>query len=194
MHFPLQIRFKLFALAPQIDVEDAQGGTVGYVKQRLFRLREKVEIFADDSRSRLLCTIEADRIIDFNACYRFRAADGTPLGSVRRRGLRSLWRANYEVTDAAGRAAFVIREDNPVAKIFDGLLGDIPVVGLFSGFFFNPRYAVLRDGEKVMMMIKHRTFLESRFEVQSLSPIGESDQLAVVVALLMFVLLERSRG
>lgn len=194
MNFPLQLRFKILALAPQIYVEDAQGGTVCYVKQKLFRLREKVEVFADASKSRLLCTIQADRILDFNACYAFHAPDGSLIGKVRRKGMRSLWRAHYEILDGQGQVAFTIREDNPLVKVADGIFGEIPVVGLFSGYLFNPRYSISRDEEKVMSMVKHRGLFESRFEIVQDAPVQESDQMSVTLSLLMFVLLERSRG
>ncbi|TLD68909.1 hypothetical protein FEM03_19800 [Phragmitibacter flavus] len=194
MNFPLQLRFKILALAPQLFVEDAQGGTICYVKQKLFRLREKVEVFSDSTRSKLLCTIQADRIIDFNACYVFHAPDGTLMGKVRRKGMRSLWSAHYEVLDGQGDVAFSIREDNPLVKVADGIFGEIPIIGLFSGYLFNPRYSILRGEEKVMSMIKHRGFLESRFEIVQNAPVEESDQMSVILSLLMFVLLERSRG
>lgn len=194
MILPLQLRFKLLALAPQIFVEDAHGKPVCYVKQKLFKLREKVEVFTDSSRKNLLCVIQADRIIDFNACYEFKLPDGSVLGKVRRKGMRSLWSAHYEVLDQAGNVIFTIREENPFAKIMDGILEGIPVVGVFSGYFFNPRYAILRGEEKVMGMVKRRTLLESRFQVNELVSVQEADQLRVVLSLLMFVLLERRRG
>src|SRR5688572_13603616 len=118
MNYPLTLRFKILALAPQIYVEDASGAEVCYVKQKLFRFREKVEVYTDSSRKQLLSTIQADRIIDFNAHYAFIQADGTRLGSVRRRGFRSLWRAHYEILDDHGNVAFEMREENPFAKIF----------------------------------------------------------------------------
>lgn len=194
MNFPLQLRFKLLALSPQIYVEDAGGRMLCYVKQKLFRLREKVEVYADASRSRLLCTIQADRIIDFNACYEFRAPDGTILGKVRRKGMRSLWRAYYEVLDGAGNVSYAIREENPMVKVMDGIFDQLPVVGMFSGYVFHPRYAILRGEEKVMTVVKNRAFLESRFAISEDVQVKESDQMVVILSLLMFVLLERSRG
>lgn len=69
MNFPLSLRFKLLALSPQIYVSDAAQQPVLYVKQKLFKLREKIEVFRDESRSQLLCTIQANKIIDWSARY-----------------------------------------------------------------------------------------------------------------------------
>jgi uncharacterized protein YxjI len=194
MNYPLQLRFKILALSPQMYVQDASGGEVCYVKQKLFRLREKVEVFTDSSRRTLLSTIQADRIIDFNAHYAFTMADGTRLGSVRRRGMRSIWRANYEILDGAGSLVMSMHEENPGAKLLDSVLGEIPIVGLFTGFFCHPRYSI-KVGENVVARVtKSRSFLESRFVVEQVVPLDPQNELRMVHSLLMFVLMERSRG
>ena len=72
MNYPLTFRFKLLAFSPQIYVEDAAGKTVCYVKQKLFRLRENVEVHTDETRQQMHSTITADRIIDWSARYTFR--------------------------------------------------------------------------------------------------------------------------
>jgi hypothetical protein len=195
MNYPLQLRFKILALAPQIYVQDASGAELCYVKQKLFRFREKVEVFTDSSRRTLLSTIQADRIIDFNANYTFHMADGSKLGTVRRRGLRSLWRAHYEILDDEGNVAFEMREENPGAKILDSLLGEIPILGFFTGLFCHPRYAILHNAIPVLHVTKQRALLESRFVVEHSGGVLDArDELRIVHSLLMFVLLERSRG
>lgn len=194
MNYPLRLRFKLLALAPQVYVQDASGQEVCYVKQKLFKFREKVEVFTDSSRRQLSATIQADRMIDFNANYAFQSPDGARLGSVRRRGFKSLWRAHYEILDGNGQIAFEIREENPWAKIVDSVVGDIPIVGMFTGFFCHPKYAILQNGAPILHMTKQRSFLESSFHIEKSGEVPEGADLPIMLSLLMFVLLERSRG
>ena len=194
MNYPLQLRFKILALAPQLFVRDATGATLCFVKQKLFRFREKVEVFSDASRRTLLATIQADRILDFSANYAFQMQDGSRLGSVRRRGLRSIWRAHYEILDDAGAVAFVIREENPIAKVMDSMLGQIPIVGLLTGLVCHPRYSVSRNGAPVAQFTKGRALLERHFTMEKLGELDPRDELRIVLSLIMFVLLERSRG
>jgi len=59
MNHPLTMTFRILALAPQVHVRDATGATVCYVRQKLLRLKEHVEVFADESQSRLLYEIRA---------------------------------------------------------------------------------------------------------------------------------------
>ncbi|MBE7497671.1 MAG: hypothetical protein HS117_22225 [Verrucomicrobiaceae bacterium] len=196
MQFPLQLRFKVFALSPQIFVDDAAGQPVCYVKQKLFRFREKVELFRDSTRQQVVATIEADRIIDWSAKYAFKTPEGTPLGSVGRRGLRSLWRAHYEVfPPAGGSPAFSIHEENPMAKILDGIFGEIPLIGALAGYFIHPKYLASRpDGTPVMRLTKRPSFLERRFEIEQVGSADEGEQSAILMSFLMMILLERARG
>lgn len=197
LQFPVTLSFKVVALAPQIYVRDASGREILYVKQKLLKLKEKVRVFADNSQSQQLYEINADRWLDWSARYSFTDHQGRTVGSVRRLGAKSLWKATYEIAGAAGQDLFKIQEENPWAKVFDALLGEIPIVGLFTGFFFNPKYAVTRNGsdQPVLRISKHRSMLESRFEIESLAgPLPEAETEPVILAILMMTLLERSRG
>ncbi len=196
MNFPLTLRFKVVALAPQIYVEDAAGNTVCYVKQKMLRLKEKIEVFQDSSRQQLLATIDADRIIDWSARYHFTAESGQELGSVGRRGMRSLWRAHYEIVlPGSDTPAMTLREENPWTKVMDGFFGELPIINLFSGYLFHPKYLVSRnDGTPVMRLTKEPAFWEGRFKVDLLSEVSPQEQLTLTLSGLMMLLLERRRG
>ncbi len=196
MNFPLSFRFKLIALSPQIYVTDASGQEVCYVKQKLFRLREKVEVHTDSSRQQLLCTIEADRIIDWSARYTFRDPSGRELGAVGRRGMRSLWSAHYDVfAPGVSGPVFSIREENPFAKLIDSFLNDIPIIGFLTSYLFHPRYVAARaDGTPVMRLTKQPAFFEGRFRLEKIGDASEGEDTAIMLAYLMMNLLERRRG
>jgi hypothetical protein len=137
------------------------------VRQKFFKFKEAVEVFSDESQSRLLGKIDADRVIDFNARYQFTSADGRPLGAMARRGMRSLWKAHYLIENALGAPSMEIHEESAWVKFLDSAVGEIPIIGLFTGFFLNPVYLVTRpDGSLVARITKHRSFLESRFVLQ----------------------------
>ena len=86
MNFPLQLRFKVLAPAPQIFVTDATNNEVFFVKQKLLKLRDAINVFSDHNQTRQVATIQADRIVDFSARFHFTDASGPALGSVGRRG------------------------------------------------------------------------------------------------------------
>jgi uncharacterized protein YxjI len=194
MQYPLEIRFSLFSIAQQITVRDAAGNSILYVKQKLFRFKEKVEVFSDSSMTRKLFEINADRIIDFSANYSFTAADGTPWGAVRRKGMRSLWSAHYEVIED-GRIDMHIREEEPWKRFVEGLLGEIPFVGLIFIYLLNPTYLItMADGTPAMRALKKPSIFERYFVIDKLAEIDEDDELRALLSMVMMILLEKSRG
>ncbi len=194
MNYPLQLSFKILAIARQVSVTDATGHLVFYVKQKAFKLKEAVTIFADAQQTVPLYTINADRMLDFSANYHFADRAGTPIGAVRRQGMKSIWRARYEVVES-GAPVFAIQEANPWSKVFDSLFGEIPILGLFTGYLFHPAYLVSRqDGSVVMSLKKQPAFFESKYTIEKLLPLGENEEMRVLLSLMMLVLLERSRG
>ena len=195
MFYPLQISFKVLSIAQQFSVADANGQTLLYVKQQLFKLKEAVKVYDSAEQNRLLYEIKADRIIDFSATYHIREADGRELGAVQRKGMRSLWKAHYEIRDGSGRDVFAIHEASPWVKVMDGILGEVPVVGMFTGYFFNPAYIISRpDGTPVFRVQKKPAFFESQFAVEVLAQTSDEEARLCLLGAMMMMLLERSRG
>lgn len=195
--FPLRLSFRLLAIAPQFYLHDANGTSLAYVKQKLFKLKEAVTVFTDERQAEVRYQIQADRVIDFSAQYNFTDAQGTALGCVKQRGLRSLWKAGFDVLDN-GLALFHVNEKSMLTRFLDALFGQIPVIGLLTGYLFQPAYVVSRpDGEEVMLLTKQPALFEGRFDIELLAgnaPLSarEADQL--LLSLMMLVILERNRG
>jgi uncharacterized protein YxjI len=195
MNYPLKLSFKIFALAPQIRVADNAGNLIFYVKQKLFKLKEAVTVFADEAQTKELFKINADRILDFSASYQITTIQGEKLGSVRRAGMKSIWKAHYTIFDKFDKQIMNIREENPWVKVADALLGEVPFLGLFMGYFFHPSYLVtLVDGTPVFRLKKQPAFLEKAFSIENLQASESSQDTVTLLSLLMLTLLERGRG
>ena len=195
MNYPLELSFKLLALASQIYIRDASGGMIGYVKQKMFKLKEDINIFSDETQTNLLFNIKADRVLDFSAKYNFTDAAGSRTGSIKRKGMRSIWRANYEIYNAANQQVMKIGEENGWIKVVDSLIGEIPVVGMFTGYFFNPSYIVSRmDDTQVARLQKQPAFFEGKFQLSPLGQMSPDEEATVLLSVLSMTLLERSRG
>lgn len=195
MNYPIDLTFKLLAIASQIYIRDANGGLIGYVKQKLLKLKEDINVFADEGQTQHLFNIKADRILDFSAKYRFTAANGGPIGSIKRKGMRSIFRANYEIYDVSENQVMAINEENGWIKVVDALIGELPIVGMFTGYFFNPSYIVSRmDGSQVARLAKQPAFFEGKFQLSLLTQLAPEEETRVLLSVLTMTLLERSRG
>jgi uncharacterized protein YxjI len=194
MQYPLELTFKFWALAPQISVVNVQGNLAFYVKQKLFKLKEAITIFADTEQTQPLYYIKADRIIDFSARYEFTDSNGKNIGAVKRRGLKSFWRARYDIFD--GDSTYLsIQEKNPWVKVADALFAEIPILGIFTGYVFNPVYLVSRaDGTVVMRLEKIPAFLSRKFTIKPVDKISDREEQQILLSLIMMLLLEKNRG
>jgi len=195
MNYPIDLSFKILALASQIYIRDANGNLIGYVKQKLMKLKEDINVFADEGMTQQRFNIKADRVIDFSAKYNFTDSTGNFLGSIKRQGMKSIFKANYQICDASDKQVMEIHEENGWVKVIDAVVGEIPVLGMFTGYIFNPAYIVSRNGGQSALRIqKEPAFLESKFKLEPQSNISEQEETLILLSALTMTLLERGRG
>lgn len=193
--YPLHLQFKVAALAPQIWVKDNNQKVLAYVKQKMFKLKEDVSVFEDEQQTRLAYTIRADRWLDWSAAYSFQDKNGTKLGKVGRKGAKSLFKAHYELYDEKDKQDLIIREDSFAIRILDALFSEIPILGMFTGYVFNPKYNVTRpDGTLVAQIVKAPSLIGRRFQLNKVAEYEQGEELRIILGMIMLVLLERRRG
>lgn len=199
MNYPLHLSFKTIAIAQQITITDAQGNVVFFVKQKAFKLKEAVTVFADVAQTRPVYTIQADRILDFNSRYSFKdAATGEDLGGIKRQGMKSLWKTHYDVQEGEN-TILSIHEENAWIKVADAVVGEIPIIGMFTGYLLNPAYLLTRpEGAVLLRLKKQPAFFEGKFTLEKvgegMNNVNSKEEIRVLLALIMMLLLERSKG
>lgn len=193
--FPLKFIFNITTFSNDFSVEDSNGKTIAYVKQKLFKFIEEVAVFENEYNKNISHTIKADRWIDFNAVYTFYSHEGKDLGKLARKGWASIWKANYEIYQTDKQLAYRIQEANPWVKVADSLLSQIPILGFLTGYLFNPAYLIVdRGGKSVLKLKKEPSFWGRSFTVSKLHQYNETDHEKIVLGLMMMLLLERRRG
>jgi len=193
--FPLDFTFHIGTLSNDFSAVDANGKMVAYVKQKLFKFKENVGVYQNDSKTELLYNIKADRWIDFSACYSFSDPSGQELGKIGRKGRASLWKAHYEIFDKNKQLKYTIREENAWVKVLDGMVGQIPIINLFTGLFLNPAYIVINgNNETVVRLSKEKSLVGRRFKVSELKKLSGNDDDIIILGLMMMILLERRKG
>lgn len=196
LNYPLDFKFKISTLASDFNITDRNGNYVAYVRQKMFKLKEDVIVFNDESKSKELFRIKANQWIDFNASYSLtEIATGRSFGRLARKGMRSLWKSTYNILDSNDKERFTITEDNAWTKFLDGMVSEIPVIGMFTGYFLNPSYTVAgMDGKAYFKLKKMPSFFGRRFQLDRLVDIDDEEESLVILSLLMMTLLERARG
>lgn len=112
MKYTLKRKFFVL-LGKEFSILDSAGQLVGYAKQKAFKLREEIHIFADAEMKTPLVSMKARNILDFGAT--FDVVDdqtGQLLGALRRMGMRSLFRDEWRVLSPGGAELGVIQEES----------------------------------------------------------------------------------
>lgn len=194
-NFPIDFLFNVTTLSNDFTATDASGQVIAYVKQKMFKLKEDITIYSDTTKTQINYTIKADKWIDFSAAYSIKDRSGNELGKVARKGWRSIWKTEYDLIDQNQQPQFKVREENAWVKVWDSLVGEIPIIGAFTGYFFNPSYLVINNnGETVAKLSKERSLLGRKFKITKIKEFDTDDAERIMVGLMMMVLLERRKG
>jgi uncharacterized protein YxjI len=107
------LRRQVFALTGKFRYYDPSDRLVMFSEQKMFRLREDIRVFADEDKIQEVLQIKARQIIDFSAAYDvIDSASGQKVGALRRRGLRSMLRDEWEVLDTNDQLTGLLFEDS----------------------------------------------------------------------------------
>ena len=195
LQYPLFLKFKITTLASDFTITDRNENSLAYVRQKMFRLKEDVVVFNNESKSQENFRIRANQWIDFNASYAITDSFGKNLGKIARKGMRSIWKATYNIFDQNDTQKYKVQEENAWVKVLDGMVGEIPIIGMFTGYFLNPSYIVHdNNGKEIYRLKKMPSFFGRKFQLDQINDIHDHEETLVVLSLMMMVLLERAKG
>ncbi|MBI3161571.1 MAG: hypothetical protein HYZ23_03640 [Chloroflexi bacterium] len=119
------LKRQVFALAGKFRVYNPNEQLVLFSEQKMFKLREDIRVYSDESKTQEVLMIKARQIIDFSAAYDvIDSATGQKAGALRRRGLASILRDEWEILDVG---------DNVIGKLFEDSMGLALVRRFLSG-------------------------------------------------------------
>lgn len=193
--FPLHLKFRVSTLANDFVMTDSEKNVLAYARQKIFSLKSDVVIYNNKKKEMELYRIKADKHIAINMPFTITSADGNAIGKVKRRGMKSIWRAKYDITNPADELQYTIKEKNAWTKFWDGVVGEIPIIGYFTGYILNPSYIVRDNQEHELYILKKRpSFFGRKFTIDKLTESSNNNQDLIILSLFMMLLIERSRG
>ena len=149
------LKRQAIALTGKFRCYDPSGRLVLFSEQKMFKLREDIRVYADENKSQEVLSIKARQIMDFSAAYD--VVDMTmnqKVGALRRRGLQSLLRDEWEVLDA---------NDNAIGKLFEDSIGLALLRRVLLGSLLPQNYDIT-VGESRVADLKQR-FNPLRYEL-----------------------------
>ncbi|MFJ1593773.1 hypothetical protein ACIOD0_26530 [Kitasatospora albolonga] len=154
------------------------GEVVAFARQTPMALTEEVTIYTDESRKWVLCTFEADQIMDVGAVYTVRDEDGRPIGSFREKTMTSLLRSTW-VLDQPELAELTGRERNAAPAVLRRIWDFLPGTDFVP--FAWPRHFDFAEGDKRWMAVERKFGLRDRYLVDIASA-GLDRRLAIAQA------------
>lgn len=107
------LKRQAIALAGKFRFYDPMGNLVMFSEQKMFKWREDIRVYADEAKTQEVLSIKARQIVDFSAAYDVvDTALNQKVGALRRKGLRSILRDEWEVLDANDNVKGLLFEDS----------------------------------------------------------------------------------
>jgi uncharacterized protein YxjI len=142
------LKRQAIALTGKFRFYDPAGRLVMFSEQKMFRLREDIRVYDAEDKSHEVLSIKARQIMDFSAAYDVVDTElNQKVGVLRRKGLRSLLRDEWEVLDADDRVIGQLFEDSVglallrrlllcswLPQNYDMTVGDMRVADLKQNF------------------------------------------------------------
>lgn len=134
------LKRQVFALTGKFRFFDPNGKLLLFSEQKMFKLREDIRVFSDEGKSQEVLMIKARQIIDFSAAFDVvDSSTGQKVGALRRKGLASILRDEWEILDV---------NDNVIASLVEDSMG-LALLRRFLSNLVPQNYDILIGGERV---------------------------------------------
>ena len=177
------LRRQAIALTGKFRFYDPAGRLVMFSEQKMFRLKEDIRIYGDESKTQEVLSIRARQIMDFSAAYDVVDTEmNQKVGALRRKGWSSLVRDEWEVLDAS---------DNVIARLFEDSIGLALLRRLLLGSWLPQNYDIAM-GETRVADLKQR-FNLFRYEMDldfTMDPSSRLDRRIGIAAAVLLATVE----
>jgi uncharacterized protein YxjI len=157
----------------------SDGSLQFFIKQKAFRLKEEINVFGDEGQKQKRLVIKARGIGDFAGTYDVKDANtGENVGACRRKGLKSLFKDEWEILDAGGSPVGKVEEEGGLMFILHKFIKLIP-----------QRYRVVVGGQEVGTIHQRFNLFGLSYDVDFSKGVGSLDpRLGVAMTVLLLAI------
>ena len=140
-HSTYLLKRQVLALTGKLRFYDPTGELAMISEQKMFRWKEDIRVYADESKTREVLSIKSRQIIDFSAAYDVVDTEtNQKVGALRRKGWRSLLRDEWEILD---------ENDNVKGLLFEDSMGLALLRRLVVGSWLPQNYDIIFGAARV---------------------------------------------
>ena len=163
------------------DADGEPGPLIAFAKQKRMAFKEQFTLYGDESATRPVLTITADRRIDVRSAMTVREPSGAVVGTLRKRGAASLLRSTWEM-EQPGLPVVVVEERSLAVALLRRLWDLVPFVGSVPVpwvFHFDGR----APGGDVVLTHTRRWGLQDRYVLEVSPPYDPRLGIALAICL-----------
>jgi uncharacterized protein YxjI len=177
------LKRQVFALTGKLRFYSPDGNLVLFVEQKMFRLREDIRVYSDESKTQELLLIKARNIIDWAAAYDvLDSASGQKVGVLRRKGWASMLRDEWEVLDP---------HDQPLGLLCEDRIGRALLRRFVLGSLLPQNYDILIGQTRVADLRQKFTFFGYQMILDfSMDTAGRFDRRLGIAAATLLAIIE----
>jgi len=170
------LKQKLIAVANKYFVRNSADQLVGFVQQKMFKLKEDIRVFSDESKSTEMMRIQQANILDFTGSFQVMdSQSGEIVGILKRKGLKSMLKDEWKILDANKNEIGRIKEQG----------GLVWLIRRFAIRFIPYKYFVEIGGQRCATVTEKFQIIGDTYFVD-IEPNGLIDpRLAVAIGLMM---------
>ncbi|MBM9548321.1 hypothetical protein JWG40_14930 [Leptospira sp. 201903074] len=106
--------------------DESKSNLLFFVKQKAFKLKEDISVYADETKTKELLKIKARSMIDFSAIYDvIDVSTNQTMGALRRKGFKSILKDSWEILDTKDQVIGSIDEDSVFKAILRRFLTNL---------------------------------------------------------------------
>ena len=179
-----RIRKKVLTVGNKYWIEDQAGRLLGFSKQKLFKLKEDIRIYTDESMSQELFRIQQQQIMDIWATFAvIDSATNAVLGYIKRKALASTFvRDEWEVYNAYNQL---------IGGIYEGTGLGLARKYLPGGGLIPEEMTLVLQGQPVARIKQKFKIIGDIWELNCVNVPREFDRRVLLGGLLLMGMIER---
>ena len=184
MHKKYLLKRQALAMTGKFRFYDPNGNLVMFSQQKMFKLKEDIRVYSDETKTQEVLLIQARQIIDFSAAYDvIDATTGEKVGALRRQGIKSMLRDQWDVLNV---------NDQPIGVLFEDSVGLAVLRRLFLGTLLPQNYDITINAQRVADLKQRFNFF--RYELDIDLTLDTANQLDPRLAIAAGILLAAVEG
>jgi uncharacterized protein YxjI len=174
------------AIANQYWIEDQQGNSLGYTKQKLLRLKEDIRIYTDESMNTELFRLQQQQIMDMWGTFAIiDSGTNVCVGKLKRQALSSgLVKDEYLLLDPNGQQ---------VGRVVESTGRGLARKWIPGGALIPEHVAVEFNGQEVAQIKQQFKIVGDIWEVDCTRVPAQFDRRVLLGCMIMMGMIERQR-